>query len=61
MWAVDSPDPGGLSLEELAELLSPLARHPKAIGLQVTIYDPGLDPTSECGERIVNVLERALA
>jgi arginase len=61
MFAVDSPDPGGMSLEDLAALLAPLARHPKAIGMQVTIYDPGLDPTGVCGERIVKVLEKALA
>ena len=54
MPAVDSPEPGGPTIEELANLLTPLARHPRALGLELTIYDPGLDPDaimrySACG------------
>jgi arginase len=40
MPAVDTPLPDGLTLDALAELLTPLVRHPKALGLQLTIYDP---------------------
>lgn len=60
MLAVDSPEPNGLSLDELAELLTPLARHPKAVGLEVTIYDPALDPDRTCATRLVALLERVL-
>src|SRR5262249_15751796 len=42
MPAVDSPDPGGLSAAELTELLAALA--PRAVGAQVTVFDPDLDP-----------------
>jgi hypothetical protein len=35
----------GLSFEELAELLRGLLAGP-ALGLQVTIFDPDLDPTA---------------
>jgi len=60
MPAVDSPEPNGLSLNELAELLTPLARHPKAVGLEVTIYDPKLDPDRASAARLVTLLERVL-
>lgn len=59
--AVDSPEPGGLSLEELAGLLHPLVRHPRALGLELTIYDPALDPGGDCARRLLTLLEHALA
>ncbi len=58
--AVDSPEPDGLSLEELAELLTPLVRHPKALGLEVTIYDPQLDADGASGTRLAQLLTRVL-
>jgi arginase len=59
--AVDSPEPGGLGLDELAELLTPLARHPGALGLELTIYDPALDPDRTSAARLAALLERVLA
>ena len=61
MPAVDSPEPGGPGMEELEELLAPLVRHPKALGLELTIYDPALDPDRSAGARLVTLLERLLA
>lgn len=61
MPAVDSPEPGGLGIEELAWLLIPLARHPKALGMEVTIYDPDLDPDGTCGSRLVGLLEQVFS
>ena len=61
MPAVDSPEPGGPGMDELEELLAPLVRHPKALGMELTIYDPALDPDRSCGARLVNLLERLLA
>jgi arginase family enzyme len=58
--AVDSPTPGGLKLDELAELLTPLVRHPGALGLELTIYDPGLDPDRTSGARLAALLQRVL-
>lgn len=58
MPAVDSPDPGGLSPDIVAELLRPLVRHPQALGLELTIYDPGLDPDGSCARRLAALLER---
>jgi len=43
MPAVDSPEPGGLTIEQLEALLRPLVHHPSARGLQLTLYDPSLD------------------
>jgi len=42
MPAVDSPDPGGLRPGELKALLAGLAPH--AVGAEVTVFDPDLDP-----------------
>src|SRR5687768_6968432 len=58
--AVDSPEPDGLLLHELAELLAPLIRHPAAIGLELTIYDPQLDPDRTSAARLASLLERAI-
>jgi len=58
--AVDSPEPGGPGLEELAELLAPLVGHPGALGMELTIYDPVLDPGEICAERLVALLEGLL-
>ncbi len=60
MSAVDSPVPDGLGFEEIAELLTPLVRHPQALGLELTIYDPTLDPDRTCAARLVTLLERVL-
>lgn len=56
MPAVDSPSPGGAGLDELARLVAPLARHPRALGMELTIYDPRLDPDGECASRLVDLL-----
>jgi arginase len=58
MPAVDSPAPGGAGLEELGRLLAALLRHPSAIGLDLTIYDPRLDPGGHCSQRLVELLAR---
>jgi len=60
MAAVDSPEPGGPTIRELVDLLTPLVRHPRALGLELTIYDPGLDPDRSCATRLVSLLENAL-
>jgi arginase len=57
MPAVDSPEPGGPGLTQLADLLVPLLRHPRALGMELTIYDPLLDPDEVCGRRLVGLLE----
>jgi arginase len=61
MPAVDSPEPGGPMPSELISLVSPLIRHPHALGLSLTIYDPALDPDRSCARRLVSLLEALLA
>jgi arginase len=60
MPAVDSPIPGGLDLAAAAALLGPVVRHPAALGLQVTIYDPTRDADGAGAARLVDLLERSL-
>jgi arginase len=57
MPAVDSPEPGGPTMNQIVDLLAPLVRHPRALGLEVTIYDPGLDADRACAARLVTLLE----
>lgn len=59
MPAVDSPDPGGFSPDELVRLLRSLA--PRAIGAQVTVFDPDLDPTGEYAALLTDVIVEGLA
>ena len=58
--AVDSPTPGGLELDELAELLTLLVRHPSALGMELTIYDPALDPERTSAANLTGLIERVL-
>jgi arginase len=58
--AVDSPTPGGLGIADMAALLLPFVRHPKALGLELTIYDPELDPERTSAARLVDLLQRTL-
>jgi arginase len=44
MPAVDSPDPGGLTHGELTALLQTLTASQLATGMELTIFDPELDP-----------------
>jgi arginase len=61
MHAVDSPQAGGPAPEELLSILTPLVCHPYALGMNVTIYDPALDPDRSCARRLVQMLETLLA
>lgn len=56
---VDSPEPGGLDPDALVALLAPLVRHPKAVGMEVTIYDPRDDRDGRGAALLVDVMERA--
>lgn len=60
--AVDSPEPGGLDLDQLAGLVFPLVRNrnPRAQGLELTIYDRALDVSRTCASRLVSLLEKVL-
>lgn len=56
MPAVDSPNPGGLALEELTFLLERAFAH-TPVGVQFTIYDPDVDtPDKRFGKPYVRAL-----
>jgi arginase len=57
--AVDSPSPGGLSAEQLTELLAALA--PGAVGAQITVFDPDLDPDGRYARVLTDALVAGLA
>jgi len=61
MFAVDSPDPGGLTTEELAILLKTVSQSKRCAGMQITIYDPTLDRDGVCCNQIVEILVLAFA
>jgi arginase len=60
MPAVDSPQPGGLTYEELLELLRAAEATATVVGLQVTIYDPTIDRDGAYARRLSKALAEAL-
>ncbi|MGW1816071.1 arginase family protein [Streptomyces sp. NPDC002125] len=61
MPAVDSPDEGGLFPGELTTLLRVLVGSPRCVGLNVTIYDPDLDPDASAGALLADIVVDAFA
>ncbi len=59
MPAVDSPADNGLSAEDLLALLAPLV--PGAVGLDITIYDPDLDPEGTYARLLTELVTEALS
>jgi arginase len=60
MPAVDDPSPDGFSWEETTTLLGALAVHPRAVGLQITIYNPDADTDGVAGRGLVRAVAAAL-
>ncbi|MDF2997327.1 MAG: Arginase/agmatinase/formiminoglutamase [Xanthobacteraceae bacterium] len=60
MPAVDFRIPGGLSWDELATALRIALASGKAVGLEVTIYNPRLDADGSAGRGLADVLAGAL-
>jgi arginase len=61
MPAVDFRVPGGLSWDELGMALRIAMASGKAVGLEVTIYNPSLDEDGSAGRGLADVLAVALA
>ena len=59
MPAVDSPEIDGPTFKTISELLSELLCSTYCLGLEVTIYDPDLDPKGLYADRIVECLSEA--
>jgi arginase len=61
MPAVDSPNPDGLRFDQLATALRVFLADPRVVGMEVTIYDPDLDPDGTHGDRLADMLIAAFA
>lgn len=61
MPAVDFRVPGGLSLDDVVTVLRLAIASGKAVGIEVTIYNPTLDRDGSAGRNLVDVLARAFA
>src|SRR5215470_19874161 len=60
MPAVDYRHPGGLSWDEAAELLQGLLGSPGARGLDVTIFNPNLDPDGSIARQLCELIARCV-
>jgi arginase len=58
--ATDYLMPDGLTWEELAALIGPLASHPSLVGASIGCYNPEKDPGERCGRRLVDLWRDAL-
>ncbi len=56
MPAVDSPQTGGLTPQELSALLQAALHSDRCVGMEITIYDPTLDPAGRGADLIVKIL-----
>jgi arginase len=56
MPAVDSPETGGMTPQELSTLLQAAVHSDRCVGMEITIYDPTLDPAGTGADLIVNML-----
>jgi arginase len=61
MPAVDFRLPGGLAPQELEALLKLALASGRAVGLEITIYNPELDTDGRAGKLLTDVLASALA
>jgi arginase len=56
MSAVDSAEPGGMTPHELSTVLKAAVNSEHCIGMELTIYDPTLDPGGGGADLIVNMM-----
>lgn len=61
MPAVDSPGSPGVDPDELVAILGALVARPGCVGMDVTIFDPDLDPNGELAAWLVGLLRRVFA
>lgn len=61
MPAVDYQQPGGINWNQLKKITKAVMSSGHTIGLNLTIYNPDMDPDSRSAKRIVNYLEYAIS
>jgi arginase len=60
MPAVDYRHEGGLSWDEAAQLLQGVLSQPGALGLNVTIFNPSLDPGTDIARQLCELIGRCV-
>jgi arginase len=60
MPAVDAPEPGGLTHQELVALLQTLTASELAVGVELTIFDPDLDPDGRLAAELTGTVVAGL-
>jgi len=60
MPAVDYWHPGGLTWEEAAKILSGLLKASGARGLEITIFNPRLDPDGSCARHLCDLITNVI-
>ena len=60
MPAVDYRHPGGLTWQEAAQILGGLFASDRACGLEVTIFNPRLDPDARIAQRLSDLIANAV-
>ena len=58
--AVDYPQPGGLTWQELSQITTTALHRPGCAGWSIAIYNPDLDPDRTSAHRLLDYLTRAL-
>lgn len=61
MPAVDSPNTDGVYPDQLAALIRALATNRRCLGLDVSVFDPDLDPDGRHAKTLVGILRPILA
>ena len=61
MPAVDSPQRDGLTYEEVSDVLRIAAASPLAAGVEVTIFDPDLDPDGHLAAQLSEAVAAGLS
>jgi arginase len=61
MPAVDYRLPDGFTWDEMTSIIGRAVAHPRAVGLEITIYNPALDDDGAAGLQLTNALVEALA
>jgi arginase len=60
MPAVDYRHPGGLTWQEAAQILGGLLTSDRARGLEVTIFNPRLDPDGSIAQRLSDLITNSV-
>ena len=60
VWAVDSPAGPGPSLSTLGGIIRGLFSSPRCVGMELTVFDPDLDPVGNQADRLTDAMAIAL-